>query len=140
MTDLKTVAAALARASEGSEYLDYTIQRLFGVAKPVPEYTRSLDGAMRLIPAGWSVHRLGHLHDGRGNYTSWSANLYRADQAVIDEGAVARAATAPLALCLAALAALGILKNEEATAGSPRVTRAAGAALSNRASYRAPTA
>jgi len=97
------VVAALDAAEEGSEYLDYTIQRQFGLMKPVPPYTRSLDAAMLLVPDGWSIHRLCRRHDCRGNFTGWLAELYRAAEAVIEYPANSLGATAPLALCLAAM-------------------------------------
>jgi hypothetical protein len=95
--------SALETASEGSEYLDYAIQRVFGLMKPVPCYSRSVDAALTLIPEGWSIHRLGQRHDCRGNFTGWFAELYRAQEAVIEFPSNSTGATAPLALCAAAM-------------------------------------
>ena len=100
--DMVKLIAALEGAAEGSEYLDYAIQRQFRLMKPVPAYTRSLDAAMLLIPAGWSINRLCHRHDCQGSFTGWLAELYRASQAVIEYPANSPGATAALALCLAA--------------------------------------
>src|SRR5216683_4968779 len=97
------VISALEAAAEGSEYLDYAIQHQFGLMKPVPGYTRSVDAAMLLFPEGWSIHRLCRRHDCRGNFTGWLAELYRASEAIIEYPATAPGATAPLALCLAAM-------------------------------------
>jgi hypothetical protein len=94
---------SLEAAAEGSEYLDYAIQRLFGLMKPVPAYSRSLDAAMLLIPDGWSVHRLGRRNDCRGSFTGWMAELYRAGDVVLELPTLSLAATAPLALCASAL-------------------------------------
>lgn len=101
--DIAKVISALDGAEEGSEYLDYAIQRQFGLMKPVPAYTRSVDAAMLLFPDGWSIHRLCRRHDCRGNFTGWLAELYRAADAVIEYPANSMGATASLALCLAAM-------------------------------------
>jgi hypothetical protein len=98
------LVALIEAASEGSEYLDYAVQRGFGLMKPVPAYTRSVDAALDLMPAGWSVHRLTRRNDCRGNFTGWSAELYRASDVVL-EPAAASGATAALALAAAALRA-----------------------------------
>jgi hypothetical protein len=95
---------SLEAAAEGSEYLDYAIQRLFGLMKPVPAYSRSLDAAMLLIPDGWSVHRLTRRNDCRGNFTGWLAELYRASDVVLELPSSV-GATAPLAIAAAALRA-----------------------------------
>jgi len=79
--DILKLVASLEAASEGSEYLDYAIQRQFSLMKPVPPYTSSVDAAMSLLPEGWSIHRLCHRHDCRGSFTSWFAELYRAQGA-----------------------------------------------------------
>src|SRR5882724_2053745 len=97
------LVSALQAAREGSEYLDYAIQRQFSLMKPVPGYTRSIDAAMLLIPDGWSIHRLGRRHDCRGQFTGWFAELYRAADAVIEFPANSLGMTAPLALCVAAM-------------------------------------
>jgi hypothetical protein len=98
--------SALETASEGSEYLDYAIQRVFGLMKPVPSYSRSIDAALLLVPEGWSIHRLGQRHDCRGNFTGWFAELYRAQEAVIEFPSNSNGATAPLAICAAAMRVL----------------------------------
>jgi hypothetical protein len=103
--DTTKLISALQAANEGSEYLDYAIQRQFTLMKPVPAYTRSVDAAMLLIPDGWSIHRLCHHHDCRGNFTGWLAELYRAADAVIELPADSLGATAALALCVAAMRA-----------------------------------
>jgi hypothetical protein len=101
--DLSKLVAALEAAAEGSEYLDYAIQRQFALMKPVPAYTSSVDAAMSLLPDGWSIHRLCHRHDCRGNFSGWFAELYRASDAVIEQPANSLGATAALALCVAAM-------------------------------------
>jgi hypothetical protein len=83
--------------------LDYAIQYQFGLMKPVPAYTRSVDAAMLLFPDGWSIHRLCRRHDCKGSFTGWLAELYRASDAIIEYPANSLGATAPLALCLAAM-------------------------------------
>ncbi|HYM04165.1 MAG TPA: hypothetical protein VET85_14525 [Stellaceae bacterium] len=93
----------LQSAKEGSEYLDYAIQRLFGTAKPVPLYTRSLDAAMLLIPEGWTIHRLGQITDCQGGFGGWIGEIYRARDAMILYPSLTPAASAPLAICIAAL-------------------------------------
>lgn len=108
------VISALEAAAEGSEYLDYAIQYQFGLMKPVPAYTRSVDAAMLLFPEGWSIHRLCRRHDCRGSFTGWLAELYRAADAIIEYPANSLGATAPLALCLAAMR---IYEAEQATRG-----------------------
>jgi hypothetical protein len=102
--DPTKLIAALESASEGSEYLDYSIQRQFGLMKPVPLYTRSLDAAMALVPEDWSIHRLTRRNDCRGSFTGWLAELYRASTVVL-ELPYSAGATAPLALAAAALRA-----------------------------------
>jgi hypothetical protein len=101
--DIAKLISTLEVAKEGSEYLDYAIQRQFALMKPVPTYTRSVDAAMMLIPEGWSIHRLCQRHDCKGNFTGWVAELYRAADAVIEFPANSLGTTAPLALCLAAM-------------------------------------
>jgi hypothetical protein len=101
--DPTKLISALQAAREGSEYLDYAIQRQFALMKPVPTYTRSVDAAMLLIPEGWSIHRLCRHHDCRGNFTGWLAELYQASQAIIEFPANPLGATAALALCTAAM-------------------------------------
>ncbi len=101
--DLAKLVTMLQGAKEGSEYLDYAIQRLFGTAKPVPLYTRSIDAALRLLPEGWTIHRLSHLSDCRGGFGGWIGEVYRASDAMIPYPSSAPSASAPLALCVAAM-------------------------------------
>src|SRR6202022_85152 len=101
--EILKLVASLESASEGSEYLDYAIQRPFTLMKPVPPYTSSVDAAMSLLSEGWSIHRLRNRHDCRGSFTGWFAELYRAADAVIEQPANSLGATAPLALCVAAM-------------------------------------
>jgi len=101
--DLAKLVTMVQGAKEGSEYLDYAIQRLFGTAKPVPLYTRSLDAAMTLLPAGWTIHRLGQVTDCQGGFGGWIGEVYRARDAMIPYPSTMPAASAPLALCAAAL-------------------------------------
>ena len=105
--------AALEAASEGSDYLDYAIQRNFGLMKPVPLYSRSLDAAMSLVPEGWSIHRLMQRNDCRGHFSGWMAELYRASHVIL-ELPYSLGATAPLALAAAALRARFAATQEEA--------------------------
>ena len=101
--NLTKLVTTLQSAKEGSEYLDYAIQRLFGTAKPVPLYTRSIDAALTLLPEGWTIHRLSQLSDCRGGFGGWIGEIYRASDAMIPYPATAPAASAALALCIAAL-------------------------------------
>jgi hypothetical protein len=100
---LAKLVAMLQNAKEGSEYLDYAIQHLFGTAKPVPPYTRSLDAALTLLPEGWTIHRLGQLSDCQGGFGGWIGEIYRASDAMIPYPCASPSASAPLALCVAAL-------------------------------------
>ncbi len=101
--DLAKLVAMLQSAKEGSEYLDYAIQRLFGTAKPVPLYTRSLDAALTLLPEGWTIHRLSQITNCQGGFGGWIGEIYRARDAMIPYPSSAPAASAPLAICVAAL-------------------------------------
>jgi hypothetical protein len=101
--DLAKLVTMLQSAKEGSEYLDYAIQRLFATAKPVPLYTRSIDAALKLMPEGWTIHRLGQLTDCHGGFAGWVGEIFRATDAMIPYPVTAPAASAPLALCVAAL-------------------------------------
>jgi hypothetical protein len=101
--DLAKLVTALQSAKEGSEYLDYAIQRLFGTTKPVPRYTRSIDAALSLLPEGWTIHRLSQVMDCRGGFGGWIGEVYRASDAMIPHPAMTPAVSAPLALCVAAL-------------------------------------
>ena len=101
--DIAKLIAALEAAREGSEYLDYAIQRQFTLTKPVPAYTSSIDAALQLVPEGWSIHRLCHRHDCRVKFTGWIAELYRAHDAVIEFPANSLGASAALALCAVAM-------------------------------------
>jgi hypothetical protein len=103
MTHLTKLVTMLQSAKEGSEYLDYAIQRLFGTAKPVPLYTRSIDAALTLLPEGWTIHRLSHISDCQGGFAGWIGEVYRARDAMIPHPCTAPSASAPLALCIAAL-------------------------------------
>ena len=113
--DLAKLLSLLQGAQEGSEYLDYMIQRvLFRIAKPLPLYTRSLDAAMLLIPEGWTIHRLGELTNCRGGTGGWVADIFRPADAVIAFPSEGTAATAALALCVAAVRTrLGLLLQSE---------------------------
>jgi hypothetical protein len=104
---------ALESAAEGSEYLDYAIQRRFGLKKPVPNYTSSMDAAMSLIPQDWSIHQLHRRNDCRGSFTGWVAELYRASDVVL-EPSNSVAASAPLALCAAAMRVHQALEEHDA--------------------------
>jgi hypothetical protein len=101
--ELAKLVSTLQSANEGSEYLDYAIQRLFGTMKPVPLYTRSLDAALKLVPEGWSIHRLGQITNCHGGFGGWIGEIYRARDAMIPYPSSAPAASAPLAICVAAL-------------------------------------
>jgi hypothetical protein len=102
--DLSKLLSLLQGAKEGSEYLDYAIQRvLFRMAKPVPLYTRSLDAALSLMPEGWTIHRLGELSNCRGGTSGWIADIYRPSDAVIPFPSEGTALSAPLAICIAAV-------------------------------------
>jgi hypothetical protein len=81
----------------------------------VPEYTRSVDAALRLLPEGWTINRLSQLTDCRGGFAGWVGDIYRATDAVIPYPSTGTAATAPLALCLAAMRVrLGEMQASEA--------------------------
>jgi hypothetical protein len=101
--ELVKLVSTLQSAKEGSEYLDYAIQRLFGTMKPVPLYTRSLDAALSLVPEGWTIHRLGQVSNCQGGFGGWIGEIYRARDAMIPYPSSAPAASAPLAICVAAL-------------------------------------
>jgi hypothetical protein len=101
--ELAKLVTTLQSAKEGSEYLDYAIQRLFGTAKPVPLYTRSLDAALKLMPEGWTIHRLGQLTNCQGGFGGWIGEIYRASDAMIPYPSSAPSASAPLAICVAAM-------------------------------------
>jgi hypothetical protein len=109
--DWAKLIVALQNASEGSEYLDYAIQRRFGLRKPVPAYTTSLDAALALIPEPWSIHQLHRRTDCRGAFTGWVAELYRATDVVLEFPSNSSGATAPLALCAAAMRVLQALEH-----------------------------
>jgi hypothetical protein len=117
--DNAKLLSALETANEGSEYLDYAIQRIFGLMKPVPCYSRSIDAALLLIPEGWSIHRLGQRHDCHGNFGGWFAELYRAQEAVIEFPSNSTGTTAPLALCAAAMRVRESIGAVPAQAASP---------------------
>ena len=102
--DLVKLLALLQGAHEGSEYLDYAIQRvLFRMTKPVPPYTRSLDAALLLVPGGWTIHRLGELSNCRGGTSGWIAEIFQPADALIAFPSEGTAASAALALCIAAV-------------------------------------
>jgi hypothetical protein len=122
--DLAKLVLAIEASADGSEYLDYSIQRLFGLKKPVPLYTRSVDAALALVPEGFSLHRLQQRTDCRGNFASWLAELYRATDVVIDIPSTSSAATAPLALCGAALRVIRALQDAADQRGLPEIVAA----------------
>jgi hypothetical protein len=124
--DNAKLLSALETAHDGSEYLDYAIQRVFGLMKPVPCYSRSIDAALLLVPDGWSINRLSRRHNCRGDFTGWAVELYRAQQAVIEFPSNSTAATAPLALCAAAMRVRESLASAQADgAGAMAETAAA---------------
>ena len=120
--DWAKLIVALENASEGSEYLDYAIQRRFGLRKPVPAYTTSLDAALSLVPPGWSIHQLHRRNDCRGAFTGWVAEFYRATDVVLEFPSNGTAASAPLALCAAAMRVLHAIEEigTETSADAPR--------------------
>jgi hypothetical protein len=65
------------------------------------------------VPEGFSLHRLQQRTDCRGNFTSWLAELYRATDVVLDIPSASSAATAPLALCSAALRVIRALQDAD---------------------------
>jgi hypothetical protein len=100
--ELTKLLSQLQGAREGSEYLDYAVQRaLFRMTKPVPLYTRSLDASLALLPEGWTLHRLGQLSDCRGGTGGWVADIYRLTDAVIPFPCEGTAQSAALAICAA---------------------------------------
>ena len=101
--ELAKLVSTLQSAKEGSEYLDYAIQRLFGTMKPVPLYSRSLDAALTLVPEGWTIHRLGQMSNCQGGFGGWIGEIYRARDAMIPYPSSAPAASAPLEICVAAM-------------------------------------
>jgi hypothetical protein len=112
--DLTKLLSLLQGAQEGSEYLDYAVQRvLFRMAKPVPLYTRSLDAALTLLPDDWTINRLGQLTNCRGGSAGWVAEIYRPTDAVIPFPCEGTARSAALALCIAAVRTrLGLLQQQ----------------------------
>src|SRR5260370_37207659 len=96
--ELAKLVTMLQGAKEGSEYLDYAIQRLFGTMKPVPLYTRSLDAALSLVPEGWTIHRLGQLSNCQGGFAGWIGEIYRAPDAMIPYPSSPPSASAALAI------------------------------------------
>jgi hypothetical protein len=118
--ELAELHALLLGAKDGSEYLDYAIQRaLFPMAKPVPAYTRSLDAAIGLLPQGWSIHRLGQFSDCRGGFAGWIGDIFRAGDALIPYPADNTAPTAALAICVAVVRALDGERQALAATASP---------------------
>jgi hypothetical protein len=120
--NLAKLVTLLESAQDGSEYLDYSIQRvLFGTTKPVPLYTRSIDAAMLLLPEGWSIHRLAQLSNCHGGFGGWVGDIYRGADAVIPYPSSGTAHSAPLALCLAAVRARygEMLDSQEALTQEP---------------------
>src|SRR5689334_13801180 len=115
--DLAKLILALESATEGSEYLDYAIQRRFGLKKPVPAYTSSMDAALTLVPPEWSIHKLHRRNDCRGTFTGWVAELYRATDVVLEFPSNGTAAAAPLALCAATMRVLHALEGAQAGTG-----------------------
>jgi hypothetical protein len=116
--DWSKLILALENATEGSEYLDYAIQRRFGLKKPVPVYTSSIDAAVTLVPPEWSIHKLHRRNDCRGAFTGWIAELYRATDVVLEFPSNSTAATAPLALCAAAARVLQAMDEAQAETSS----------------------
>jgi hypothetical protein len=123
--DTAKLIIALEGAAEGSEYLDFAIQRRFGLQKPVPAYTRSLDAAMRLIPEGWSIHLMQRRNDCRGAFTGWVVELYRASDVVLEFPSNGAASSAALALCAAAMRVRHALEDSEAAAAGEVAVHAA---------------
>jgi hypothetical protein len=96
--------ALLEAAKDGSDYLDHAVARELGLrARPVPAVTRSLDAALRLLPEGWVMHRLGQVSDCRGGTRGWVAEICRTRDCVIPFPPDRTAHTAPLALCMSVL-------------------------------------
>ena len=120
--DRAKLILALEHATEGSEYLDYAIQRRFGLKKPVPPYTSSIDAALTLVPPNWSIHKLHRRNDCRGSFTGWIAELYRATDVVLEFPSNSTAATAALALCAATMRVLQGLEEAkpETSSEAPR--------------------
>ncbi len=102
-----TIVERLEAASEGSRELDFAIADvILGPVKPpyirghCEKYTTSLDAAMTLVPEGANTYLASedrHSHSWEWSLRDKLANRHHA-----------RAATAPLALCIAALKARGL--------------------------------
>jgi hypothetical protein len=58
---------------------------------------------MKLMPEGWTIHRLGQLTNCQGGFGGWIGEIYRASDAMIPYPSSAPAASAPLAICVAAM-------------------------------------
>lgn len=113
MGPIDAMIVRLAGVVEGSRELDEAIFELvvgrpiehadLGNGLPLP-YTRSLDAAMGLVPAGWRTDVGYEFMDS----SRWVWGLRRKEGRVgrfDSPGSGATAATAPLALCAAALRA-----------------------------------
>lgn len=103
--DVNRLIRALENATEGDETLDTLIHQLVGFSKPVPLYTRSMDAAMRLIPDGWSIHKLRRETGPDRRFAKWAAELYREGDCMLTIPTYVLASTAPLALCATSLRA-----------------------------------
>src|SRR4051812_34788021 len=102
--DIMRLVAALEAAPGGSEFLDAQIRKLFNtICKPIPRYTLSIDVALTLLPEDWSLHRLCREADAGRQSAPWRAEVYRTGQVMIDADTTSTAASAPLAICAAAL-------------------------------------
>ena len=55
------------------------------------------------MPEGWTIHRLRQLTDCQGGFGGWVGEIYRASDAMIPYPSTAPAASAPLAICVAAM-------------------------------------
>ncbi len=95
---------ALVEASPaGSATLDAAIAEVLDLDEA--PYTQSIDAAMRLVPDGWTIAQLSQRTDGRGRVSGWTADLFRANLAILPDAPARLMPSAPLALATASLRA-----------------------------------
>ena len=102
----------LEAADEGSRELDWAVEcELHGWPldhmrhAALPNYTTSLDDALTLAPEGWYLRRLNQYHNNREPAWGWGAELRYHPNPIIGLSVGESRASAPLALCIAALRA-----------------------------------
>lgn len=131
MTDITALIARLEAADGPSNAIDVDIFRIIGLTEAqeshcrkwckmdgrtdltrdhyivawAPDFTRSIDAALTLVPDGWSLWRIDQYHDDKNPAWGWGVTLRRHVQPDFGVSVGESRISMPIAICIAALKA-----------------------------------